>query len=490
MTLMVPVRVRGKKYRKKPVIWKDASSRKDRVYVEESQIQRKKQILDPETPSSSQKRFRSQHDTATSDSVPQVSQLEQLPVEIIELIFFQCLNLGLPRASPLLGKKLGSNQIKTELFATAFNFELTGSPSGTKHVTEKLKNSNFLINILGTLDAVAVLQSQILALRWMTLDLLKAMIERSTIATITKILDKGPVASGHGVDLQAFFENRGDQCRRVAMDEAYSLYVHFASHCDESRPVERWQILKWPDGAAEKRIDLYINVKDGRIGAVYLDLSQKQMVFNYRFGFLFCLPRCWIPHKLLTGPWSVMKCELLDRILRGNGRIACTENRTDEEIAAVGLQDAILEDSLWAIQLLAGWASNYQDRAEMICNLCPWRREQCYTFCTRSFDSGVWSCAKCLKPFWLDACDRRRFGAGITVTTSHFKLALDKECSLKILMGLAGASNVEVDWQHDDFIGWAIQKRKERDSRGGWLLHQIEEDINDKLIREKRTSIM
>lgn len=49
-----------------------------------------------------------------------MSQLEKLPVELLEDVFFYCLNVSLPKASPVIAGKLSSSSVYTKIIDIAF----------------------------------------------------------------------------------------------------------------------------------------------------------------------------------------------------------------------------------------------------------------------------------------------------------------------------------------------------------------------------------
>ena len=49
-----------------------------------------------------------------------MSSLERLPVELLEKIFLFCMNLDLPRSSPVVGGKLSSEIIYSQTLINAF----------------------------------------------------------------------------------------------------------------------------------------------------------------------------------------------------------------------------------------------------------------------------------------------------------------------------------------------------------------------------------
>ncbi|MCJ1462403.1 hypothetical protein MMC07_001004 [Pseudocyphellaria aurata] len=98
--------------------------------------------------------------TGSATGTPVVlSPLERLPTELLEKVFFECLNVNLPKASPTLGFALSSFHVKSQLLFKSFSSDRR---YGRQHHKE-------LIDVLGTNEEVANLQSSILRLRWMNL---------------------------------------------------------------------------------------------------------------------------------------------------------------------------------------------------------------------------------------------------------------------------------------------------------------------------------
>jgi hypothetical protein len=46
--------------------------------------------------------------------------LEKLPTELLEAVFFYCMNLSLPRASPIIGAKLSSERVYNWTIVNSF----------------------------------------------------------------------------------------------------------------------------------------------------------------------------------------------------------------------------------------------------------------------------------------------------------------------------------------------------------------------------------
>ncbi|KIW93561.1 uncharacterized protein Z519_06166 [Cladophialophora bantiana CBS 173.52] len=105
--------------------------------------------------------------TAEIETPKEASALELLPVEIIEQIFFDCLELNLPRASPHLARALSRRSIYSALVLFAY-FEVDSS--------SYVETRHFLpaaFRVIGC-DNQRRLQEDILRTRWCTLDLLQS----------------------------------------------------------------------------------------------------------------------------------------------------------------------------------------------------------------------------------------------------------------------------------------------------------------------------
>ncbi|EXJ69567.1 uncharacterized protein A1O5_07603 [Cladophialophora psammophila CBS 110553] len=118
--------------------------------------------------------------TAEIETPKEASALEILPVEIIEQIFFDCLELNLPRASPHLARALSRRSIYSALVLLAY-FEVDSS----SHVETR----HFLpaaFRVIGR-DNQRRLQEDILRTRWCTLDLLQSCMPALTRLTMVRL---------------------------------------------------------------------------------------------------------------------------------------------------------------------------------------------------------------------------------------------------------------------------------------------------------------
>lgn len=109
-----------------------------------------------------------------------MSPIESLPVEIIEMIFFECLNPNLPRASLRIGAALSTFRTKITLLRKAFSGHATYS-------NELYSDDSCVLQTAETYDTVSMigkLQSDILNCRWMTWDFLRSYMEISMTDSI------------------------------------------------------------------------------------------------------------------------------------------------------------------------------------------------------------------------------------------------------------------------------------------------------------------
>lgn len=444
---MVPVRVRGKKYRKKPTASKQVPGITGPISLPDAQDQLQRSNSELERPNYSHKPVRIQGDSAVTQPTKALSAIERLPVEILEFIFFQNLNLSFPRASPVLGRKLASLHVKNSLVFTVF-------PSDDGF----LVNKDFLAKTLGSYAAVGNFQSQILALKWMTLEFLEYMLEEYTVRTIARLFNQYSLG---WVDLERplrFDESHilPPKCSDVmiAYKEANvegirSFYKQHALRFKHDKSLKAFQQWRWRNDSVDKKVLMGINFRAGRMFLQVSRISAPQpgIILNRWSRALECIQGCRIPQNLLHGPWSSAKCVQLEHILRGNGGIDFSGATTDEEVAARGLRDALAEHNVRAIHVLIGRAGIPERDLIKIDDLSAHFSERALT-----------CCHQCV---------------GVVVTTEHFKFALDKECSTFILRCLADAIYIRVNWQDKAITSWAVRKRNEGDERGEWLWNRL-----------------
>ena len=463
---MIPVRVRGKKYRQKPVSLRMTQKAGSLAHVAEGQRKRAASLSTPA--SVLQKQARTHHNGTASETLSATPPLERLPTEILEMIFLYSLNLSLPRSSLLLGARLASNHMKTNLFLLVF-------PSKR----DQLEHIEYLLSVLSTEDAIGNLQSDILSLKWVTPAFVRGMIETFMVRTIVRELkchslgweeqddnlkvgvnDKGIIEN-----FRFYFNPRGgilDASKEATIDNVSRWYKHTVARCRTKQgPLFNCLQCIWEVKGINIRLDLHIWLLEGTImkffsedlgvgkGIVKLAISSK---------LIHCTSNCKIPVKLLHGPWTAEKCDDLERICSGGGRIDQTGSTMDEEIAEAGLRDAIREGNQRAIITLVGSVGLLDPPRNDTDEIC----KGCYSAWTSAEQRPNNHCQLNAKCF-----------VGIAVVTDHFKLALSRNCSYSILYSLLHAIKLDIDWADTEITAWAVRKRREGDDRGQWLLDRI-----------------
>ena len=112
-----------------------------------------------------------------------MSPIENLPHEILEMIFFECLNPNLPRASLRIATALSTFRIKMALVKKAFSGHATCS-------NELCFEDSCLLQTIETYESasfIGKLQSDILSCRWMTWDFLQIYMERFIVHSIIRV---------------------------------------------------------------------------------------------------------------------------------------------------------------------------------------------------------------------------------------------------------------------------------------------------------------
>lgn len=146
---LTPVKIRGKKRKHTPILI--AANNISSTPASRANHHRAKKI----------KKLRKQ-------TVAAMPTLLGLPQELLEIIFLDSMNISLPRASPLLGRKLSSRAVTLEYTMRAFFHTV----DHTTNYRDRKKNSD------------RVLQSQLLSCRFFTWDFFLKYVDRSHDAMI------------------------------------------------------------------------------------------------------------------------------------------------------------------------------------------------------------------------------------------------------------------------------------------------------------------
>lgn len=175
----------------------------------------------------------------------------------------------------------------------------------------------------------------------------------------------------------------------------------------------------------------------------------------FEFGWLLgrmlhCEEGCLIPEKLLRGPWTPSQCEFLESLIHAGATIDWVGS-TAGEVADLGFQDALKEQSTRAIRILT---QPFDHRRE----------------CQRH----VGSHSRFFARYGPSIFSSNSPGLGFRPTSRHLKLAaVDYDCSLEILRMVKFAGQfdlvVNTDRANRALFAWAEQKKSEGDGRGLWL---------------------
>ena len=428
---------------------------------------------------SNQKKYPQVQDHALASNASRaISPLERLSTELLEMVFFYSLNVSLPRSSTVLGKRLASHYVKTKLFLLMFPSE-----RNEWNGCYELEKREYLLDILGTEDAIGNVQSDILASKWATPTFIGEMMEPFAVRTICcefrnhgfgwlkedwraiseAVEPNDPWGHGHNAIL--------DVNQEATIDRVSRFYKNAVAEARlEEREISDFGEWTWQNEPSNNSLgieEIRVSIRH-REGIISLETIEYNPV-NYCltttghvWKLICCIGSCRIPVKLLQGPWSELKCEALERISRGGGRIDRTEGAKDEAIAQIGLRDAIREENERAIVALVGCISMTslirRDGLDESCGLCHAATTSLSYYGTSH-----------------DICERHlhRYCVGLVVDTYHLKLALGMDCSHGILYTLLNAIRVDINWADPRITNWAIQREKEGDQRGSWLLSRI-----------------
>lgn len=362
-----------------------------------------------------------------------LASLERLPTELLEEVFFWCLNINLPKASPVLSSALSSFHVKSQLFFKAFS-----SDHG-----DGLQHSEELIDILYSKQDVANLQSSILRLRWMTTEFLRLcrpiFFER-TLWRLSKSfrwqwIDGTPAAKLTHAQVERFVQ------------EAYRYIREREEAGKENLGHLGWSYIV----SDEQTIDIQFHVLNGIVSLG----DTRSWPPARRWKMINCLDECRIPEKLLHGPWTDEKCEFLTVLLRGGATVDWI-NSTSGEVAEWGLYDAFKEHNERAVRLII-----------------PNRFRQSFphdVFVSElHFYTSAIACRDNIKH------EKEIFGVGVTPSMEHLRIAaIDCDCPLEILAVILKGENFPLERKDPALTSWALQKKVEGDKRGEWLLNVLD----------------
>lgn len=348
------------------------------------------------------------------------STLESLPAELLGMIFLQSLNVNLPRASLVLGTKLSAFHLKAELVYKAFASNRRFQPL---HLDE-------LKTIYDTEEEIAHLQSDILASKWFNMQFLKLYIPMylsKLVCSQFKALDLNWLDGTSSEDLTT----------NLTTNLTTKLIDHACHHLDgygdgEARYMwESWSLNDW------EILRLGLGLREGLLLMEIFITRKSKAYFKRRWKLLNCVRGCRIPEKVLHGPWTDDKCELLT-ILKRAGASVDWVNSTSGEVAEQGLCDALKEYNCNAVRLLTyGYISDEDKRkANLRKNHPDWSLDQFHN------------------------CDET---VGVKPQGKQVKAAIvDKNCPMDIVFRLLTSLNPKINIRyHENYMMIADQIRKD-----------------------------
>ena len=291
--------------------------------------------------------------SSIADNSIHTSPLEDLPTELLENIFFHCLNVCLPQASLTIGRKLASYHVKSQL-----TYKVLSSISSTDYPCA-------LTAIFPTLREQGETQSAILRLKWMTLSFLKSLIPEYLVKTLVSELGARKIRwMGSGAVVSTDCQSL---IRQYLEDNTYRL--------NETawRGLPAYWELKWPlaydisnSGSTSRRSKGDTDFETIHVGIGLLDglitlgvpckytsdgYPEENKISFSRWRILDGVEGCKIPEKLLHGPWTEEKCEFLEIAIRGNASVDWI-GTTSGEIAKEGFRQALEERNARAVRAL------------------------------------------------------------------------------------------------------------------------------------------
>lgn len=371
--------------------------------------------------------------------------LEQLPTELLETIFFLHPNISLPQSSPIIGNKLASKNVKTQLVLRVCSAERLDTCPCEKAA------------LFPTPTDHAEAQSAILRVRWMTLTFIRQLIpDYITTILVRELgkrrlqwLGKGPLVTGETRStIRQYLE---DKCFTKKYSDNPPLFGNI-----------RWRVENPP-----RLVHLFLGIGDGLVTIEERPIYEREDSVPYAVSLsagrdqwrIFCgINGCKVPRQLLNAPWTTEKCDFLKFLLRGNASVDWV-GTTSGEIAEQGLMQALREGNARATRLLVTSAGPGDRRG-------PW--DIPYSPHYLAFEPEM-------EEFCLADPPVLR-GVGVVPQTKHLRTAvLEAGCQRDVVETLLMpmAEDTNIDFEDRVILDWAIEKRLLGNERGQWLLSML-----------------
>ncbi|TGO88703.1 hypothetical protein BPOR_0146g00060 [Botrytis porri] len=249
-----------------------------------------------------------------------MSELEKLPTEILEQIFFGCWNLSLPACSPVIGGKLSSAAVYNKIIITAFG------PVWDRWYGQLL-DPGLDLDYSGN----SSLQSTILKFRWAKLPILlqgqDLWVQKNALERPFQ-LALGMAAFHHGDNIEGIDPKNASAAE--LLDDDFAKYCNAFQRMDISHTADAPETMDLMSSLGEKREQIF-------------DLGIRNYA-NIAKG-------TEIPHTLLMGPWNEEAVKYLFWLVMGGARIDWLAS-TSGEAAIIGYKNAVRECRIEVIHLL------------------------------------------------------------------------------------------------------------------------------------------
>lgn len=444
---MTPIKVRGKRSSVKREVSRHSVGSLLNPYPKNK---RTISTSHPSTPPAKLPRFTNTRSENVGRHARFATSLEQLPTELLETIFLYHLNLSLPQASPIIGSKLASKHVKTQVVLRVC--------SAARLKTYPSEHATLFPAMIDHAEA----QSTILRMNWMTLTFIRQLIPDYITKTVVQELSERRLQwLGKGPQVTQKTE---PTIRQYLEDN----FVRLTRRNQDDLPV--FGYVSWRIENPARLIRLSFSLHDGivtieerRIHGFENSVQHVRLSSADRHQWrIFCgINGCKVPEKLLHGPWTPEKCDFLQMVIRGNATVDWV-GTTSGEIAEKGLTQALREGNARATRLLVTRAGSHPQGLWGF--PCSSNGQD-----IQKIDPGTWPRGDLVQ---APAVDVR--GVGIVPQTRHLRTAVfEAGCQHDMVETLLQAEDTNIDLEDRAILDWAVEKSLQGDERGGWLFSKL-----------------
>lgn len=330
-------------------------------------------------------------------AVLRATPLERLPTELLQIIFFHCLNPSLPQASHILGWILSSFYVRARLFETVFSFDRGGSNQllYAEHLKDIFRLSTHWE------DEIFRLQSEVLKASWVKAAFFRHYLPIFLDSTINAlsggkdlpIFVHRPVrVPNEDETLERFPETRA---RPVTRSSTHRPEVLARLSCKQIKAINV-SVLFWDQDHMEGQVhlahrDVWMLKWVDSDGTPVLEETDEPTEWQPHIPswmhawrepqsrtMLHCPSGCYIPAKFLGGPWTKDQYHIVAMLFEAGAEIDA-EDSTVGRIALQGFLYALKDRNTKIIRHLLRWlrpgpeylvyAAVYLDCPKVICEL-------------------------------------------------------------------------------------------------------------------------